>query len=99
MPNLPTLKSASYKTARKIVKDKKYAHKRLQTLLVRILVRIDKITIFLGDEELDEKELKNKISLLSQLIGVKKQINSEIKELEEKSEKTSLGLGDIFKKT
>ena len=94
--NLPKLNSSSYKIARKSVIDNKTAAKRLKTLLIRIITRIDKITIFLGQEELDDKELKTKISLLSQLIGVKKQVSSEIKELEGKGEKNTSSLSDIL---
>lgn len=79
-----------------MIDDNKSAKRRLKTLLIRILTRIDKITIFLGQEELEDKELKTKISLLSQLIGVKKQIILEIRELEGKREKTTSSLSDIL---
>jgi len=84
----PQLKSLSYKNARKFVSDNKFAIKRSKTLLIRVITRIDKITLYLGNEELMDKELKTKISLLSQLIGVKKQLVSEIKELEAKEPKS-----------
>ncbi len=45
---LPKLNSASYKNARKMIEDVNFAKKRLKTLLIRILTRIDKITIYLG---------------------------------------------------
>jgi len=93
---VPTLKSASYKYAKKSLIDKKYAIRRLTLLLKRVMTRIEKITIYLGEEDLEDKELKTKISLLSQLIGVKKQVISEIKELEGRTEKTSRSLGDIL---
>ncbi len=94
--NLPTLHSTSYKTARKMVKSKDYAVKRLKTLLIRILTRIDKVTIFLGQEEIEAKHLKTQISLLSQLIGVKKQVAQEIKELDSKVDKRESSLSDIL---
>jgi hypothetical protein len=94
---LPTLKSASYKYAKKSLKDKTYAVKRLTLLLKRVMTRIEKITIYLGEEDLNDKELKTKISLLSQLIGVKKQVMLEIKELEGKTQKTSSNLSDILR--
>lgn len=95
--NRPTLNSLSYRNARKMVNNKKFSIKRLKTLLLRILTRIDKITIYLGDEELEEKELKTKISLLSNLIGVKKQVVTEIKEIEGNQENDTLAISDILK--
>ncbi len=94
--NKPTLKSSSYMIARKSVKDNKFSAKRLKTLLIRIITRIDKITIFLGEEELEDKELKTKISLLSQLIGVKKQVTAEIKELNAEPQNKTQALSDIL---
>ena len=96
--NLPTLHSSSYKTARKMVKSKDYSIKRLNTLLIRILTRIDKVTIFLGQDKMEAKHLKTQISLLSQLLGVKKQVSLEIKELEAGNEKRGSSLSDILSK-
>jgi len=93
---LPTLKSTSYKNAKKSKKDSAYHIKRSGLLLTRIMTRVEKITIYLGEEDLGDKELKAKISLLSQLIGVKKQVIAEIKELEGRTEKTETSLGDIL---
>lgn len=94
--NLPKLNSKSYKNATKMVRSNTFAVRRLKTLLVRVLTRIDKITIYLGDEELEAKELKTNISLLSNLIGVKKQISSEIKELEGNQENSKACISDLL---
>lgn len=92
---MPKLTSCSYKTANKIIKDKDYAKKRFKTLLIRVLTRIDKITIYLGNDELGDKELKTKISLLSQLLGVKKLVSSEIKELDSKGQNNNPSLRNL----
>lgn len=75
------LNSSSYRNSLKSMKNQKTAIKRTNLLLMRILVRIDKITIYLNCEDLPDKELKSKISLLSSLLEVKKKLKSEIKEL------------------
>ncbi len=92
-----TLTSKAYKDARKIVKDKGYATKRLKLLFVRVLTRIEKITIYLGEDEISDKDLKMKISLLSTLLEVKKKIKIELKELLGEGEKPEEDLGNILK--
>lgn len=87
------LKSPAAQFARKGVKSKSYSVKRLSLLLVRIITRIEKITIFLGQEDVGDKELKSKITLLSSLFEVKKKIKLELKELEGDVSKTE-GLFD-----
>lgn len=74
------LNSPSYRNALKCGKNKTFAVKRLNLLLTRIVTRIDKITIYLNQEELSDKEIKSKIGLLSSLFEVKKKIKSEMKE-------------------
>ena len=93
---LPTLKSGSYKNARKSLDSNAFHIKRTKTLLKRVMTRIEKINLYLGQEELGDKELKAKISLLSQLLGVKKQLLLEIKELAAIPENSSSSLSDIL---
>ena len=90
------LNSTPYQNALKSVNNPKKAAKRVKVLLIRVITRIEKITVYLGEEDLGDKELKTKISLLSQLIGVKKQLISEMKELDGKTEKVTSSLGDIL---
>lgn len=94
--NNPKMTSYAFQCAKRSVKDNKVALKRLNTLLIRILTRIEKISIFLGEEELDEKELKSKITLLSSLLTVKKQLNLDIKDLGSKDTKTSSSLKQLL---
>lgn len=75
------LKSPAAQFARKGIKSKSYSVNRLSLLLVRIITRIEKITIYLGQEDVSDKDLKSKIALLSSLLEVKKKVKSEIKEL------------------
>ncbi len=77
---MTNLNSPSYRNALKCGKNKVFAVKRLNLLLTRIVTRIDKITIYLNQEELSDKEIKSKIGLLSSLFEVKKKIKSEMKE-------------------
>jgi hypothetical protein len=90
------LNSNGYKYARKSQKDLTFKIKRLKLLHLRILTRIEKINIYLGNEGLGDKELKTKLSLLSQLIGVKKQVAAEIKELGTGNVKGESSIGDIL---
>ncbi len=90
------LKSKAYKDAVRAVKDKDYAVKRLKLLFVRVLTRIERITIFLREDEIPHKTLKDKISLLSSLLEVKKKIRVELKDLESDSGKQTKTLGKIL---
>ena len=90
------LNSQEYVNARKSIKDRTKHLKRLEVLLGRIMTRIEKINSFLREDDLEDKELKSKISLLSQLLGVKKQIKSEIKSLDSKQQNKGLNIGDIL---
>ena len=92
-----TLTSKAYKDARKVIKDKEYAIKRLKLLFVRVLTRIEKITIYLGEDEISDKDLKMKISLLSTLLEVKKKIKIELKNINSNTEKAEGDLGNILK--
>ena len=75
------LSCSEYRSALNWKKKEGYATKRLNLLLLRIVVRIEKVNKFLSDKDVGDKELKSKISLLSSLFEVKKKIKSEIKEL------------------
>lgn len=90
------LNSNGYKYARKAEKDFNFKIKRLKLLLLRISTRIEKINIYLGYEDLKDKEVKEKISLLSSLLEVKKKVNSEIKELTAKDNKSESSLSNII---
>jgi hypothetical protein len=92
----PKLNSTSYKNARKMLESQAFEIKRSKTLLIRILTRIDKINVFLGTEDIGDKILKTKISLLSQLLGVAKTLKAEIKSLEGKTENSKDNLTDIL---
>lgn len=91
------LTSKAYQDARKSVKNQDYAIKRLKLLFVRILTRIERITIFLREDDIDLKDLKSKISLLSSLLEVKKKIRFELKELDPNTDKSNRDLGELLK--
>lgn len=93
----PKLNSQEYVNARKSIRDNKAHLKRLDVLLGRVMTRIEKITSFLREDYLGDKELKSKISLLSQLLGVKKQIKAEIKTLIVKPQNKESNLGDLLR--
>ena len=90
------LSSSSYKAARKAFKDSQYNIKRLQLLSLRVRVRIEKVSISLSEEDIEDKVLKNKISLLSALLDVKRKLRVELRELSANPEKPGNSLGEIL---
>jgi len=93
----PKLNSQEYRNATLSIKNTKKYLRRLEILLIRITTRIEKINSFLREDDLEDKELKSKISLLAQLLGVKKQIKLEIKSLGVEPTNSNSSLGDILK--
>lgn len=91
-----TLKSTAYSYAKRILKDKKFAVSRLFTLFRRIQTRIEEVTIFLGENEIQDDDLKFKISLLSSLLDVKRKLRGELKELSQDFGKGKDSLGEIL---
>ncbi len=89
------LKSKAYQNARIVIKDKNYSVKRLTLLLLRISTQIELVTIFLGEDDLPDKDLKLKISLLTSLLEVKKKVKNEIKEAEGVSDKSEDPFSDL----
>ncbi|HEA65092.1 MAG TPA: hypothetical protein ENI02_03010, partial [Candidatus Aminicenantes bacterium] len=75
------LKFSPYQYAKRILKDKKFAISRNQMLLRRIQTRIELINIFLGEEDIQDKDVKSRISLLSSLLDVKRKLKVELREL------------------
>ena len=92
-----TLKHKAYQDARRTIKSQEYAIKRLRLLSIRILTRIERITICLGEDDISDKDLKMKISLLSTLLEVKKKIKIELKNINSNTEKAEGDLGNILK--
>ena len=86
------LNSPSYRNALKSMKSQTHALKRTNSLLTRVLTRIYLISVYLNSDNLEDKELKSKVSLLSSLLEVKKKLKAEIKELSQDSNKTE----DLF---
>ncbi len=91
------LKSSSYKNALKASKDSTFNIKRIKLLFLRVAVRIESITIFLAEDIIADKILKNKISLLSSLLDVKRKLRTELRELTRDSPKGEDSLGEILK--
>lgn len=91
-----TLKGTAYDYAKKSFKDKKFATSRLFLLFRRIQTRIEKVAIFLGEDIIPDKILKEKISLLSSLLDVKRKLRSELKELSQDFGKGKDSLSEIL---
>ncbi|TET75435.1 MAG: hypothetical protein E3J56_00625 [Candidatus Aminicenantes bacterium] len=91
-----TLDSTAYNYAKKIFKDKKFATSRLFTLFRRVQTRIEKVTMFLGENDIEDVDLKFKISLLSSLLDVKRKLRAELKELSQDFGKGKDSLGEIL---
>ena len=89
------LKSKAYQNARIVIKDKSYSVKRLTLLLLRISTQIELVTIYLGNDNLSDKVLKLKISLLTSLLEVKKKVKLEIKSLSDEPNKSENVFGDL----
>ncbi len=92
-----SLNSTAYKDARWSRDKPAYAFKRLRILFVRVLTQIEEVNIFLGKPIESDKTLKEKISLLSQLLDVKRKIKAELKELEGEAPKSGKTLSELLR--
>jgi len=93
------LKGSAYQISNKMIRNSKFAFSRIMLLFRRIQSRIELINIFLGEPEIDDKLLKSKISLLSNLLDVKRKLKLELKELSLDSGKGKDQLSEILSKS
>jgi len=71
---------------------------KIKNLFHSVERQIEKVRIFLNKDSIQDKTLKQKISLLSSLLEVKKKVRSEWKELLPDSEKTPDSLREFLGK-
>jgi len=93
-----SLKSKAYANARKILRNPVFASERLLLLLVRVITRREKVSIFLGNDDIDSKEEKTMFSLLSAILDAEKKIKAELKECIPEGEKERNQLREILNK-
>lgn len=91
------LKGRAYIFALKSFHSPKMAKQRSELLLKRIMTQIEKITLSLNQNDILDKILKSRISLLSSLLEVKKKIRVELKEMASDSGKQTESLGELLK--
>lgn len=94
---LGKLSGAGYRSACKILKDSQFAKKRVLLLIKRVETRIQEISIFLSEPDVDDEILKAKISLLSSLLEVKKKLRRELETATSKAGKKDDSLSDLLK--
>lgn len=90
--------STAYQYAKRILKDKKFAVTRNLMLLRRIQTRIELVTIFLGQDDVEDKDVKPRISLLSSLLDVKRKLRTELRELAQDTGKGEDSLRELLGK-
>ncbi len=80
----------------RIFANPKYAFKRCLILTKKIQAQIERINSFLIPEDIPDKILKGKISLLSSLLDVRRKLRVELKELSQDTGKGEDSLGEIL---
>jgi len=83
-------------SANNMVKDKKKSAFQLRALLVKVVTQIQRINVFLREEEIEDKELTSKINLLNRLLETKKKLEKELEKCQPKTKKGGSALGELL---